>query len=422
MTGRGMLTAVILTALMPFVTSIARAQNYNALKECAELSPSLDDIHLCMDNYLDIMDSNISGITEYLADSLSGDALAGLARSQQAFVEYRRQNCLWYLEFSSPRTEAEQIAKNCLASMSQQRFAELQALVAVEDTSGQSQSGYYIYGAGRNTFQLCGSEERYWLEGDASLINRAQQLYLSLATSDSQALYAVFAGELDRDAQAPDEHQGVFRLTTLIDISLSTDADCRVPGNLPNSNFPDSSLSVTDLSSEIELAELQQQEEPQQQLIAYFGAWLVDCTENDGVRVCHLQVDLDDPSNRGEDAVALGVLEVIRQKQQATALELIFPDREIDSPARIRWQVDKMEFGDIIGSEIRVDELTTRQLVPASRFLRSELLPMMIGGTELRIEVLESVDDATGEQFVATLNGLTKALAFSDDFVRDSTQ
>lgn len=268
MTGRGMLTAVILTALMPFVTSIARAQSYNALKECAELSPRLDDIHLCMDNYLDIMDSNISGITDYLAESLSGDALAGLDRSQQAFVEYRRQNCLWYLEFSSPRTEAEQIAKNCLASMSQQRLAELQALVAVEDTSGQALSGYYVYGAGRNSFQLCGSEERYWLEGDASLINRAQQLYLSLSTSDSQALYAVFAGELDRDAQAPDEHQGVFRLTTLIDISLSTDADCRVPGNLPKAVFPDSPSSDTDLSSEIELEELQQQEEPQQQLIA----------------------------------------------------------------------------------------------------------------------------------------------------------
>ena len=47
---------------------------------------------------------------------------------------------------------------------------------------------------------------------------------------------------------------------------------------------------------------------------------------------------------------------------------------------------------------------------------------MMIEGVDLSIEVLTEVDDAAGEEFVGTLNGLTKALAFSDDFVRFSTE
>ena len=94
--------------------------------------------------------------TDFLAQSLSGDSLAGLARSQQAFVEYRKQNCLWYLNFSSPRTEAEQIAKNCLVNLSQQRVNELRSLLAEEDTSGQVVAGFYVYGPDRNSFQRCG--------------------------------------------------------------------------------------------------------------------------------------------------------------------------------------------------------------------------------------------------------------------------
>jgi len=43
----------------------------------------------------------------------------------------------------------------------------------------------------------------------------------------------------------------------------------------------------------------------------------------------------------------------------------------------------------------------------------------MLAGRTLAIEVLESVDDASGEQLEATLVGLTRALVFADDFVRD---
>ena len=109
-------------------------------------------------------------------------------------------------------------------------------------------------------------------------------------------------------------------------------------------------------------------------------------------------------------------------QSNSTQLELVFPGREIDSPARIRWNVDAWGFGDIVGSDIRVDEVATRQLVPDNRFLRNELLPLLIKGSEINVEVLADVDNESGEVFTATLNGLTRSLAFADEFVREAAQ
>ncbi len=413
--------AFALVITMLGITAKSTAQDYNALAECTKLSPVLDDIHACLDNYLDVMDGSIAGITDFLARSLSGDELAGLDRSQQAFVEYRRQNCLWYLDFSSPRVEAEQIAKNCLASMSQQRLQELQKLVGVEDESGQVLRGFYVYGPDRNSFQVCGSDKRYWVEGDNVTVSRIQQLYLSLATSELQVMHVVIAGSIDAQAQSPSDHQGVLQLDTLIEMSLPAESDCRLPGEQvePDTVADDASNELA--LDETENPEEEEQEEPEQQLIAYFGAWVVDCVENKGLRLCNLVVEFDHPA--GTDSVdksEVVTLELLRQKQSATSIEVMFPNREIDSPSRIRWNIDALEFGDVVGSEIRVDEVATRQLIPAGRFLRNDLLPMMLKGAQLQIEVLASVDDASGEQFNATLNGLTKALSFADTFVRDS--
>lgn len=421
---RGIHPVALMLVFCLFAGTHVRAQEFDALKECTALSPLLDDIHTCMDNYLDIMDGNMQGITDFLAESLSGESLAGLNRSQQAFVEYRRQNCLWYLNFSSPRSEAEQIAKNCLANMSQQRLLELQALVT-EESSAQTVAGFYVYGPERNSFQLCGSDDRYWLEGDNTLVSRAQQTYLSLATGELQVMHAVFAGTVDTAALSPSGHQGVFRITALIDISLPTESNCQLPANLSTAlsgeRNTQSALSTT-LTPD-EPVEPVIQDEPQQQLIAYFGAWLVDCTENDGVRSCRLEVALEDTARQNDSAEGvLGELVVIRQKLEATELELVFPGREIDSPTRIRWSVDAMGFGDIVGSDIRVDETSTRQLIPSSRFLRNELLPLMISGATVYIDVLDEVDDESGERFTATLKGLTRSLAFADEFVREAAQ
>lgn len=414
---RGLLIMAFFAVSLSGVSNDVKAQNYNVLKECAAISPLLDDIHICLDNYLDVLDGNIADVTNYLTEFVSGESLAGLNRSQQAFIDYRRQNCLWYLEFSSPRNEAEQIAKNCLANMSLQRLTELQALVSIEDNSDQTLRGFYIYGADRNSFQPCGSDERFWVEGDISSIGRVQQTYLSLSTSESQILHVIFAGRIDKEQQAPAGHQGLFILDNLIEMRVPQESDCLPRG----ADTAELSALVPSTNTELEALpvseELDDQEEPQQQLTAYFGDWLVDCTENNGLRTCDLEVAFD--AEQSDAAELHPTLTMIRLKKQESSIEVQVPDREIESPSLIRWTIDEFVYGDIIGSEIRVDELESRQLVKNNGFLRNDLLPKMIGGKELSIEVLESVDDESGERFTATLKGLTRAMAFADDFVRE---
>ncbi len=417
---RGIFAGVLMAVVGCLAASSSYAQSQNVLKECVAVSSVADDIHLCMDNYLDLMDDNINGMASFLAQSLSGEALSGLQRSQRAFGEYRRQNCLWYLEFSSPRDQAELIAKNCLATMSRQRWQELQALLGENEETSRSLTGFYVYGPGRNSFQQCGSDERYWLEGDPSVVNDAQQLYLSLATSEFQVLHAVFKGTLNTATEIPDEHVGVVRIDTLVDMSIPSDSDCKLP----------TSQSAFELAAEVDERALSlptdlevesDQDEPQQQLIAYFGDWLVDCTENNGKRSCDLKVELE-PTLVKADSNDAGTLVAVREKGGSTRLELIFPNREIDTPSRIRWRIDAFAFGDLVGTSVLVDELAARQLVNDKALVEKEILPLMIEGVELSIEVLESIDDIAGEEFLGSLNGLTRALGFADEFVRDSTE
>ena len=140
MSGRGILGGLLLTVVICLAASNVGAQSNNVLKECLAISAGTNDVHDCMDDYLDLMDDNIAALTDFLSDSLSGQALDGLSRSQSAFTEYRRQNCLWYLEFSSPRSEAELIAKNCLATMSS-RIGEPGGLIAWRLIPGSGSNG-----------------------------------------------------------------------------------------------------------------------------------------------------------------------------------------------------------------------------------------------------------------------------------------
>lgn len=396
------------------------AQEFNALAQCRSQSLELDQIHQCMDGYLDVMDGNIRAITDFLAKSLQGDALEGMSRSQRAFTEYRRQNCLWYLEFPSPRYESEQIAKNCLANMSRQRLLELQSLVTSDNDSGSTVEGFYVYGAERNSFQPCGREERYWVEGDSNSVGVVQQTYLSVATSDLQLLYATFAGKTQTDLQVPQGHAGTFQLTGLIEMRVPTENDCRLPNRPYNLDVDASDVNSPDQTREILDDEEEQQEEPEQQLTAYFGAWIADCVQFTNKKSCELAVALPKTgTNPDAGGVTRPRLVLNRLPAQNTFIELEFPGREIDSPSLIRWKIDAQPMGDIVGSEIRVDQLGARQLISQSKFLDDELLPLMLRGNELIVNVLETVDDESGETFSATLEGLTKAIKFADDFVQD---
>ena len=415
----------------------ARGQSVDggALAECAALSPLLDDIHDCLDNYLDVLDDNIADIVAYIEGTLGAEALTAFVDSQSAFARYRRDNCLWYLAFSEPRAEAEQIAKDCLATMSLQRLSELQRLIAVNDGGDVVQSGYYVYGASRNTFVPCGAETRFWVEGDTSVVGDLQQRYLNTATEELQLLFTTLRGELVEGVATADDHDGVLRASALMELRVPREADCRLPAGAPRvavaatADVPEPPAAPPPESEPAALAEAPADDEPEQRLTAYFGAWTADCVEQRGERVCVLTTSLDDgeiePEWTAEDGstiVAQGetsdpTLSLIRRESADTRAELLFPEREIDAPERLRWSVDGESFGDIVGSEIRVDELGTRQIVDDSPYVVAELLPPMIAGRELVVDVLDTAGTSGSERFAATLMGLTRALGFADDFV-----
>ena len=398
------------------------------LAECAVLSPRLDDIHACLDDYLGVMDEEIEAAEALVEGSLDGAGRRAFTASRRAFSVYRRDNCLWYLEFSEPRVEAEQIAKDCLATMSLQRLAELRRLITVEDGRDAVQRGYYVYGDGRNTFRPCGSDSRLWVEGEASIVDELQQLYLDVATSERQLLFGRLRGVIDPEATGASGHDGVLRASVVGELRVPREGDCRlpagVPGTLAGAPIVESAPAAADEATPP--AEPAVDLPPDEQLTAYFGDWTADCVENRAERFCTLSTALLD--EEGERAGGTGpdreagegaALALERRAAERASVALRFPGREIDMPEKIRWRVDENTLGDIVGSAIRVDATATRQLIEEPRYLRQELLPRLIAGGTLTVDVLESVDDERGERFSATLMGLTRALAFADDFVRD---
>ena len=415
--------AVILLAIILPARQDAAAQEYNALAECRAQSLVLDRIHDCMDNYLDILDGNMRAITGFLGESLRGDMLVGLNRAQQGFDEYRRENCLWYLEFSSPQKEAEQIAKNCLADMSHARLQELQNLVTAAPRSNQTLNGYYLYGENQSYFQPCGQSERFTVEGGADAVDLLQQSYETLASNNRQLLYAVLVGTLDDQLQASQGNLGILQLKALIQLRVPTDADCKLPIASANFDTTTNDVPAPETTREVLDDERLEQEEPEQLLTAIFGDWTVDCIEISGRRSCSLDTGLKQDGGGGtiiDGEFITPKLILNRTPRQGTFIEVIFPSREIESPSLVRWQVDQLALGDIVGSEIRVDQLEARLLVSENRYLVSELMPLLLAGQQVMVSVRDNVDDVSGDTFVGTLKGLTKSLEFADDFVRDN--
>lgn len=402
--------ALYLFALVP----TAHAQDYNVLQECMKLSGADTDISNCIDNYLDLMDDNIGDISDYIAHDLSDAALDQFQLSQTAFFEYRKQNCLWYLEFSSPQSTAEKIAKNCLAQMSQVRLAELQALIATDRGKANTLRGFYVYGANRNSFQPCGSDQRYWVEGDNEQVGQLQQDYLSQSTASLQVLYAELRGQIDTSQSYP-EHSGILQLTAVTELKLPSDSECRLPTGATDKTLASLPEIKPAAVPEPEPAQsISDAEEPEQVLRAYFGEWLAECKQNKNKFTCDLSVAF---SGDGVTEANKPGLSLSRRADKRTILDISFPEREIDSPTKIRWRVDNYTFGDIVGSNIRVDEAGTRQLVHEKKFIRDDLMPLLKEGTELGVEVLVDVDDDLGDKYSASLKGLTRALSFADDFV-----
>lgn len=403
-----------LALLVSFFLPNVQATEYNVLQECMKLSGDDTDINNCIDNYLDLMDDNIRDISDYIARDLPDAALDQFQLSQEAFIAYRKQNCLWYLEFSSPQILAEKIAKNCLATMSQERLAELQFLIATDQGKANTLRGFYVYGANRNSFQPCGSDQRYWVEGNNEQVGQLQQDYLSQSTASLQVLYAEIRGQIDTTVSYP-EHSGVVQLTAVTQLKLPSDSECRLPTGTSDKTLaatPEVKPAAVPEPEPVQSASVE--EESEQVLRAYFGEWLAECRQKNSSYLCDLTVGFtgDGVTDANKPALSL-----TRRSDQRTVMYMSFPEREIDSPTKIHWRVDNFTFGDILGSDIRVDEAGTRQLVHEKKFIRDDLMPLFKEGTELGVEVLVDVDDDIGDKYSASLNGLTRALRFADDFV-----
>lgn len=413
------------------------------LDDCRALTTAEDEIHNCLDNFLDLMDDNMVDLVAFVTSELSAggesrrEALTAFENSQQSFETFRRENCLWYLAFSSPRVEAEQIAKNCLATLSQQRLSELQSLIN-DPADNLSRSGYYVYGAERNTFQPCGEAKRYWVEGDNVLVSQLQQGYLSKSSAVLQILYVSLRGDVDQEAGSPyAEHDGVFRLTDLQEIRIPTDNDCQIPVAAKNIPTPSQAETQQLVTAQTE-AEPEQEEttaetavndnEPIQSLTGYFGDWVAHCEQRGERFGCVLSVPLQqDGSDEliyAKDSGSTPVLRITRRSGQRTVVDAELPDVDgnpaVEDVDQISWSVDKVNIGKVLHS--RLNSLTekqtgqayTQQALRERWFIRDELLPLLQRGATLKLQVQS--EQISSAEFRATLKGLSRALAFADDF------
>lgn len=392
------------------------------LLECRALSTQSQDINNCMDNFLDLLDNSLADIEDFILGELGGAVGNNVAqvrafeRSQAAFRDFRRENCLWYLEFSEGRLEAEQIAKNCLAEMSQARLAELQGLVT-DSPADESVEGFYVFGSDRNSFQFCGNTRRYWVEGDSVIISQLQQSYLTQALTDLAVLYVEVQGAVDQEAGSPyPGHDGVFRIRDLKLMRQPSDSDCRLPAQAPRvaadlpSAEPLAKQLPEALPSEPVSEPLVPQREPEQQLTAYFGAWLAQCEQLGNSYGCVLSVEME---AEPDPQAGPPVLKLTRRSGQRTIVDLEFPNQEIESSDQIRWSIDKFDVGPVAQSRIRVDAQAARQEIRNRKFIQQDLLPMLVGGTSL---VIELEKEGQIKNYVGTLIGLTRALSFADSF------
>jgi len=253
------------------------------------------------------------------------------------------------------------------------------------------------------------------VEGDNDQVGQLQQDYLAQSTATLQVLYAELRGQIDTSQDYPD-HNGVVQLTAVTSLKPPSDSECSLAKGATTAS-PQAEPEVTPAVAEPEqelAANENEDEQPEQVLRAYFGEWLAECKQNKSKYTCELMVDFTGAGTTDESRPQLLMS---RGAAQSSLLYLKFPDREVDTPAKIRWSVDNTDLGDIVGSQIRVDEAGTQQLIHEKKFISDDLMPLLFRGNELRVEVLADVDDSKGENFNASLNGLTRAVSFADDFV-----
>jgi len=221
---------VFISVLSGFVPNVYAATQ-TELEQCRALSLQSNDIHNCLDNFLDELDAEMAVIEQEVIAQIgdpASDATIAFSLAQESFQAYRRDNCLWYQAFSEPAAEADQIAVSCLIEMSKVRLRELSSLLDSNEQSVQYQ-GFYTHADDRNSFMLCGEAERYWVTGDTQVLSQLQKIYAQDSDDENMLLYVVANGQIDRnvDTQVYPGHVGEFKLSGFIEARLPIDSDCR---------------------------------------------------------------------------------------------------------------------------------------------------------------------------------------------------
>ena len=273
----------------------------DTLAECRALSTIDDDIHACLDNFLDDLDDSVEVVVEQVAAEIDEESRALFGRSQTAFTNYRRQNCLWYVAFSDPRPVAEQLGKNCLIDMTRSRLAELRGLLVASEQSKGTLKGYYVFGPDLNTFIGCGAGGRYWVQSETRVAADLQQRYGELASTDRQLLYTELQGKLVEEPSERQGHRGSADISGVGALRMPLESDCQ----LPKSTEVSTAVVATDApaddeneaAAEADAVENAAQDEPEQELRAYFGQWEAACRQQSDTFRCELIAGLGGDPN-----------------------------------------------------------------------------------------------------------------------------
>lgn len=306
----------------------------DALTRCRSESVEPDVIHACLDERLGALDERMEGLGREVLGRVDADAADGFRRSQRAFANFRRENCLWYLEIASPPDEADQVAKNCLVDTTLERLDELERLL----------------------FEA-----------------RAPEAIVTRGT-----------------ATAPPG-----------DVSVAVDEnDSAVGGDPPRSTAGQGAGE-------------------DEALLAYFGDWRADCRRGNGTARCRLGVAVTDPAPALVATAADGSgaqLGLERRADGIVAIEIDLPGLSPEQPGDLRWRVDGRDLGTLSGVRLVDGRDPARQRIDDPDTIAA-ILPSLRDGVELVVDSTGDAAGARGGEVAATLMGLTRALAFADDFV-----
>ena len=212
---------------------------------------------------------------------------------------------------------------------------------------------------------------------------------------------------------------------------LDRDVDPESTDTLANDVSPDTTITSSVSNDESNQVAL----EPEQTLTAYFGEWIAVCEQLGSSYGCALSAPLV-TLNNGETSEATetdantpinsgAALRITRRSEARTIVDVDFPlalRSAVTDVSQIHWTVDSFDLGKILHSQL-VDvagvgvlsgEKLVRQSLRERWFIRDELLPMLLNGRNLNLSVLS--ESRVHYDLSATLDGLTRALNFADDF------